>query len=687
MITTKNVTFIGLALIGLVGCATTGTTGTTGRTDPGVDTMWALADTPLDRTAARLDNSTTEHLIWVDTLRDQIVRVDAPRTIENTLAPFSDMRMHLDAAAAESSLFFRVHPDESVRDAAQRGEQAVSKRVTELSLDRELYDAITAVDVHRADAATRFFVAKTIRDFRRKGVDKDAATRAKVEALDAEIVALGQQFAKNIVEDTREVVFDSPADLDGLPQDWIDKHKPADDGKIHVTTDYPDYIPFLTYAHSGDARLALYKKFKDRGYPKNIEVLRGLLEKRHELAQLLGYRNYAEYITEDKMIGSAGNAHAFIEKIVAASREAADRDYLVLLARKKTDDPSATEVGDWEKGYYEELVKAEDYAFDSQAVRPYFDFATVRQGLFDLTGKMFGVKYRQVHGLDLWHDEVTAWDVVEGNKLLGRFYLDLHPRPNKYKHAAQFDYRTGIAGKRLPQAVLVCNFPNPADSEDGVALMEHGEVVTFFHEFGHLLHAIFAGHRKWMGNAGITTEWDFVEAPSQMLEEFCWDVETLQLFAKHYQTGEPIPEGLVTRMKRAGDFGKGMATAHQMFYASVSLQYYDADPSTLDTTKKLIALQKQYSPFNYVEDTHFQCNFGHLDGYSAIYYTYMWSKVIAKDMFSRFTKEGLLNTRTSRDYRRKVLDPGGSKEAAHLVSDFLGRPYSFDAFEEWLNRS
>ncbi|MFQ5413383.1 MAG: M3 family metallopeptidase [Phycisphaerae bacterium] len=673
-------------LVGLLvaGCATTPRLENAGPTAPA---YWALDATPLDRSAAELEVATDEHLAFAKALRAKITSVTGPRTIENTLIPYNEMLMHLDAAEAENGLLARVHPDARVRDVGEAGEQAVAALMTELSLDRELFDAVAAVDVSGADAATQFFVEKELRDFRRSGVDRSDAVRAQVKAVRDEIVKLGLDFGRNTRDDRRVIMLESVADLDGMPQDWIEGHAPGDDGLIRVSTDYPDYIPFITYARNADARLQLYKAFKDRGYPKNIDVLQSLLTKRHELATLLGYAHWADYITEDKMIGSAANAQSFIDKIAEACRAAVDRDYAILLERKRQDVPDAKEVADWEKSYYKELVKSERYAFESQSVRPYFNFKDVRQGLFDLTGKLFGVRYEQVHGLKLWHPEVTAWDVFDGKERLGRFYLDLHPRDNKYKHAAQFGYRTGIAGVRLPQAALVCNFPNPSDSPDGVALMEHAQVVTFFHEFGHLLHTIFAGHLRWMGNSGINTERDFVEAPSQMLEEWCWDVDTLQVFARHYQTGAPIPADLVRRMKSAADFGKGLDTAHQMFYASVSLNYYDRDPATLDTTEKLIELQSKYSPFRYIDGTHFQCNFGHLDGYSAIYYTYMWSKVIAKDMFTRFEREGRFNVKTARAYRHRVLEPGGSKKAAELVASFLGRPYAFDAFEAWLNRS
>jgi thimet oligopeptidase len=217
--------------------------------------------------------------------------------------------------------------------------------------------------------------------------------------------------------------------------------------------------------------------------------------------------------------------------------------------------------------------------------------------------------------------------------------------------------------------------------------MQHEDVVTFFHEFGHLLHAIFAGHTPWMGNSGISSEWDFVEAPSQMLEEWCFNRESLQQFARHHETRAPIPDELVQRLRRASEFGKGLANSHQVFYAAVSLNYYNRDPQGVDTTKLLKELQTKYSAFPYVDDTYFQCNFGHLDGYSAIYYTYRWSLVIAKDLYNKFEKEGVLNTRLARRYRQTILEPGGSKKAAEMIQDFLGRPFAFESFEAWLNRT
>jgi len=664
----------------LSGCATSKSGRTIERNE------WSLARTPLNRSAGMLSNDSVEHLAWAKAWRDRILEVEGPRTIENTLVPYNEMMMRLEASLSENSLLANVHPDAGVRATAEAAEQEARKFQTELELDRDLYDAFVEVDMAGADAETEYLMYKLLRDFRRAGVDRDEATRQRITRLRGELVKLSQQFQRNIREGRREIVLDSPAELAGLPEDWIAKHPGDEQGRVVLTTDYPDYIPFMTYAENADARRRINYEFLNRGYPKNIEVLEKMIAKRAELASVLGYDSWADYAIEDKMMGTADNAHAFIERIMNIARDAMISDLEVLLARKRQDNPGATVIGDWERMYYETKVKNERYAFDPQEARVYFNYPDVLDGLLELTGRLFGVRYRQVHGLNLWHDSVTAWDVYDGGERLGRFYLDMHPRPNKYGHAAQFDYRTGIQGLRLPQAALVCNFPDPADSPDGVALMEHHQVVTFFHEFGHLLHTIFAGHNKWIGTSGIATEWDFVEAPSQMLEEWCFDETALGSFARHHRTGEPIPTDLVRKLNAARDFGKGVYTARQMFYASVSLNYYDTDLEELDTTAMMYELADRYSPFALAEDTHVQCGFTHLDHYSAFYYTYMWSLVIAKDLLSRFEQEGLLNERTARAYRRAVLDPGGSKPAAELVADFLGRPYSFAAFKEWLNR-
>ncbi|ACG71667.1 Thimet oligopeptidase [Anaeromyxobacter sp. K] len=598
-----------------------------------------------------------------------------------TLEAFDAAFAALSEAASRASLARNVHPDPALRDAAEAAEREVDALSTELSLDRGLYDALAGLDPSGLDAATRHLVEKSLRDFRRAGVDRDDATRARVKALREELVRVGQEFGRNIKDDVRRLEVE-PAALDGLPEDWRRAHAPGPNGRVTLTTDNTDYVPFLTYARSAAAREALWRLYRLRGHPRNLEVLSRMLARRADLARLLGYPSWAAYVTEDKMIGSEGAAADFIERIAGAAEARMRRDHAQLLERKREDSPGADRVDPWDSAWLQERVKAERYGFDSQSVRPYFEYQRVKQGVLDVTGRIFGIAYRRAPDAPVWHPEVEAWDVIEDGALLGRVYLDMHPRDGKYKHYAQFTLASGQAGRRLPEGVLVCNFPRPAAGAP--ALMEHGDVRTFFHEFGHLLHHVLGGHTRWAGQSGVATEWDFVEAPSQMLEEWVWDPEVLATFARHVETGEPIPAELVARMKAADEYGKGLMVRQQMFYAATSLELHRRDPAALDTTALVAELQERYTPFRHVPGTYFHESFGHLDGYSAIYYTYMWSLVIAKDLLGPFREAGLLDPAPARRYRRAVLEPGGSKPAADLVKDFLGRPHAFDAFAAWL---
>jgi thimet oligopeptidase len=612
---------------------------------------------------------------------ERLKALPAPRTPREALEIFDEATAALSDASARASVVRHSHPDEVMRKAAETAEQQLEMLATEISLDRGVYDVIASLDISGEDAPTRKWVEKLLRDFRRAGVDRDEATRNRVKELQEELVRIGQEFDRNIREDVRTVEL-PPSALDGLPEDYVRSHPPGPDGKVRITTDYPDLVPFMTYAKDGSAREQLWRANRARAYPKNVEVLQNLLTRRHELATLLGYANWAAYATEDKMIRSERNAGDFIEKIAAASEERCRRDYQVLLERKRKDMPGAIRVDPWDQAYLDDRVKAEQYSFDSQSVRPYFEYTRVKQGVLDITSRLFGVSYRRLTDAPVWHPDVEAYDVFQGQTQVGRFYLDMHPRADKYKHAAQFTLATGKQNHRLPEAVLMCNFPKPGAEP---ALMQHSDVETFFHEFGHLLHHLFGGHTPWAGLSGVRTEWDFVEAPSQMLEEWARDVASLQSFAKHYQTNEPLPADVIQRMKKADDFGKGLWVRQQMFYAALSLELYRREPKGLDATAVVRELQSKYTPFPYVEGTYFHLSFGHLDGYSAIYYTYMWSLVIAKDLFTVFQDKGLLNPEPAQAYRRAVLEPGGSKDAAVLVKDFLGREYDFRAYETWLN--
>ena len=627
-----------------------------------------------ERVQRRLDAARTD--------LEELLGVRAPRSIENGLTLYDRILVHLDAAGCEPALLERVHPQAEVRAAAEEATRAVDKFATALSLNRDVFEALKAIDASAADAATQYFLKRTLRDYRRAGVDRDDATRKRIQELREELTLIGQEFERNIQSETRSIRVE-PAALEGLPDDYVRAHAPGDDGRVTITTDYPDYVPFMAYSRSGAARRELFLEFRRRGYPKNLEILERMLVRRHELAGILGYASWAAYATEDKMIGSDVAARTFIERIATIASDRAERDYAALLAAKRRDDPAATSVAEWEKDYYERLVKASDYAFDPQSVRPYFAYESVKQGVLDLSARLFGIEFRRGANVETWAAEVETYDVYENGKQLGRFHLDMHPRQDKYKHAAQFTLIHGVADRQLPEASLVCNFPRPGPNDPG--LLEHDDVETFLHEFGHLLHTLFAGRQKWLGVSGITTEWDFVEAPSQMLEEWARDTRVLQTFAVHHETGERIPEELVARLRRANEFGKGAFVRQQMFYAALSLGLHDRDPQGVDTTAFVREMQRRYSMYDHVDGTYFQLSFGHLDGYSALYYTYMWSLVIAKDLFSRFNRSNLMDQAVARAYRDAVLAPGGSAPAAQLIQDFLGRSFGFEAYQAWLD--
>jgi thimet oligopeptidase len=635
------------------------------------------------RDPAGLDRAVDGRIAEAKAAVERMLKVRGKRTIANTLQPFDDAVMALGIAGSQAGLAAQVSPDSAIRATAEAAGRRIDAYDTELSLDRRLYDALLAIDASKADAATRTYLDKTLLEFRLAGVDKDDATRRHIQALQESLTITSQAFSRNIRSDKRTIEA-TPAELAGLPQDFIERHKPNADGKVTLTMEYPDAIPVLTYATSDSLRHRMYMSYNNRAYPQNMAVLDSMLARRQRLANLAGYATWADHITANKMVGTAARASAFIDQVVEASGKRAEAEYQVLLGRLRQVDPTATVVQPWQSTWLSEQVRKENYDFDSQSMRPYLPYKQVRQGVLDVNARLFGVEFRPRTDVAVWHPSVECFEMFEGGKLVGRFYLDMHPRADKYNHAAQFGVRTGVAGRAIPEAALVCNFPGGDANDPG--LMEFDDVETFFHEFGHLVHSLFAGRGPWAGVGGTRTERDFVEAPSQMLEEWARDPAVLATFAKHHETGAAIPAELVQRMRRANEFGKALGVRRQMVYARTSLSFYDRPAAEVNTTQLIADITRRYQPFPYVEGTHFQTAFGHLDGYSAVYYTYMWSLVIAKDLFSQFDEKNLLAPAVAKRYRDTVLAPGGSKPAAQLVQDFLGRPFDFRAYQAWLSR-
>jgi len=417
--------------------------------------------------------------------------------------------------------------------------------------------------------------------------------------------------------------------------------------------------------------------YGNRAYPQNKEILEQLMAKRYELAQLIGFKNHAELVTSDKMVGSPERVSGFLEELKEYTTEANDRDYNMLLERLRQDQPDAERVEAWQSTYIAEKVRSEKFQVDSKEIREYFNYDNTRDGILTMVQDLFQVQIRPWQ-TGTWQEDVESYELLDGDRVLGRFYLDMHPREGKYQHAAMFPLVNGIEGVQLPVAALICNFPS------GTELMQHSQVVTFLHEFGHLIHWMFAGHQPWSNVSGIATEWDFVEAPSQMLQEWVWNYETISLFAKN-SAGEVIPEELMNKMIAARDFGLGSGTRRQLSLAAMSLNLYSQDPANVDLDELVARMSREYTHYETIPGTHFYANFGHLNGYSAIYYTYQWSLAIATDMFTRFEDQGLRNVEVAGAYRDIVLGGGGIRPAAEMVKEFLGRDISFKPYADRLS--
>jgi thimet oligopeptidase len=638
---------------------------------------------------AGLEKWVQERLARQRELIDALLAVQGPKTLENTLRPYDDAVATLSATGSLASLLDSVFPDKAVRDKARELTQVVAEAATALSLNQDVYRALVAVELSVADPGTAHYVSQTLLNYRLAGVDKDDDTRAHLRELSDKATEVSLTFAKHVQENVNRVEVRDPAELEGLPQDYIRNHPPDEKGVITLTTDFPDMQPVMTFATNADLRLRMFLAYNTRAYPANRQLLLDLLAVRQEVATILGFASWADLATANQMMGSAAKMKNFIGQLEQASRAGAKKEYEMVLAFARSRQPGLTALKSSDRGYWYEQYRRHAFDFDSQSVRPYFPYAAVEQGILDTAARLFHVSFQRNREVAVWHPQVSAWDVHDRGRLVGRFYLDMHPREGKDKWFSAAPLIPGIAGRQLPEVALICNFPGgKAEGSDGRAsdpgLMQYSDVVTFFHEFGHLMHAILGGQQAWAGVSGIATEGDFVEVPSQMLEEFFHDPQLLASFAHHYQTREPIPPALVERMNRASAFGRADGVRTQLFYTSYALDVHNLPPQSLDPDALLEQGYKRMMPYEWVDGNRMYSSFTHLVGYSSNYYTYMFDKVIALDFFGQFDRSNLLEGPTAMRYRRAILEPGGSKPGTQLIEDFLGREQRMDAFAEWV---
>ncbi len=621
----------------------------------------------------------------VKTEIDKVVSIpDEERNYENSLLAVDDIRAMFADVYTTIYLLSSTHSDSLIRNTALESRVTLAKFDNEIELSEDLYKSVKAYsnteEAKSLEGYKAKFLKETLEEYERNGFALSPEKREELKAINDEISKYSNEFSQNISTFKDELIVDDSG-IDGLPEDYR-KARLQEDGTYKIDMSYPSVGPFFRLSNSEQARKDLVMKFNNRAYPENIEVLQNLLRKRKEMAELLGHKTYSEYQLQSRMAKTPETVWEFENELKKALREKSQKDYDELLAMKKTMVPDAEKINGWERSYYNDKLMKEKYQLDSEKVKEYFELDDVLSGLFTITQTLFDVEYREVEDPSVWHEEVRMFEVIKDGQIKGRFYLDLFPRDNKYGHAACFQLRNGKMtpqGYKIPTASLVCNFPRP--TEDKPSLMPHGQVRTFFHEFGHVLHHMMTTADLY-SQSGTNVSRDFVEAPSQIFENWTWNYEALKMFSRHYETGEVLPQDLFDKMLAAKNVGSGMSASGQVFLGTFDLTLHDKyDPDGEKTTTDVLKeVQKEISLIDYVEGTHFHTAFGHLNGYASSYYGYLWSKVYAQDMFSVFDENGILDTETGIRYRDIILASGSSKDELELVKEFLGREPNNEAF-------
>jgi thimet oligopeptidase len=628
-----------------------------------------------------------------------IVAVPAEkRDFANTVGAIDDLIARLELDSNMTMFMQYVSPDADERAKGKKAEEDWQAWLIEFGKDEDLYRAVKEYsDTNPAlDPGQKRLLEHTLRDYRRAGMSLPPNLRTKLTEIEKELSQLSIAFEENIREDATKL-FLSDRELAGMPEDYLSSLERTGDLYM-VGMSYPEFVPIQDLCDVEETRHKTWLAYKRRGGEKNVDVLQKILAKRAEAANLLGYDHPADFEIEVRMAKDADTVMAFYGRLRPLVRKKAliDYDELVTAKRAKTANRRA-ELYPWDASYYQEIVRKEKYAVDSEKVREYFPIERVVDGLFSITQSLYGLEYRDVTagartaGEPLWHEDVSKYEVWDRatQQMLGVFYVDLHPRDNKYNHAAQW----GLAQHKVwadgtvtkPIAALVCNFTKP--TSDKPSLLTHDEVETFFHEFGHCLHTILSESRFWRFS-GTGVERDFVEAPSQMFENWVWDADVLETFARHYETGEPFPTQLLDGMIRARHLGSGMLAERQFFYGIFDMTCHVDPEGDVDTTQLAHDLWggggsgvELYAP---VPETFFHASFGHLTGYQAGYYGYQWSLVYACDMFQRFKELGMLDPKAGMYYRKKILARGGTTDGIELVKDYLGREPDMRAYLEHL---
>lgn len=622
---------------------------------------------------------------------DAIVAIpDNERTFDNTARALDTIYSNYYIQGAAIATIMYVSPDDAVRDAAKSAEVKISQAGVDIfGQNLKLYKAFkayyeTTAQIEQLTAAQRYFVDEAMSDFKRSGLDLPEETRVKVTQLQKELSQLCTTFENNVNADA-SFIEAMQEELAGTDADLLSGLKRTDDGKYKVGVDYPTFFAVMEHCTVQDTRKRLYKKMLNKAYPANMDVLNQIIEKRDQLAQLLGYKSYAHLNIDDEMAQSPEIAEAFICELVAKAQKKNDLEF----ERLKADLPPSVALSPegkmypWNGMFAKAWYKKKHFQLDERQVSEYFPMQQTIDRLLTIYQNFFDVTMHQEPINCLWVEDLTLITVhnKKDNQLLGYLILDLYPRANKYGHACHIGIAPALTtqeGLRIPSfSVVIANLPKPAG--DKPALLKRSDAETFFHEFGHALHAIF-GSCELASHSGTRVKKDFVEMPSQMLEEWLCDKDILKYVTGHYKTGEPLPDNIIDTIIAQKNFSSGGFVLGQSNSALFSLRCFGPGgcKDTEALQRELHAFTSKHSVFD--PEAHHQASFGHLTGYGARYYGYLWSKVFALDLFEHIKQFGLMNPEIGTVYAQKVIGKGGSEHPMNLLKDFLGREPNQEAF-------
>ncbi|KAI8048092.1 thimet oligopeptidase 1 [Syncephalis plumigaleata] len=639
-----------------------------------------------------LGNNIIEHSRKV---YDSVAAVsDADSNFHTVIRPLAELENWSSAEENVVTFLQYVSADKALRDVSMEVDKQLQEFSIESGMRVDLYKRVQAARANTpADASDlsdedRRLFDKIELDFKRNGLALSEGDREKLKEIKQQLAKLSIDFSRRINEDVTSIAVDE-AELDGMPKDWIEGLAKNDAGQRIVTMKYPDFFPLMKLCKVEETRKKVFFTNETRCH-ENVATLEEAIKLRKEAAKLLGYDNHAAFKLEVKMAKNVPAVTSFLSDLRKRLYVLAEKELEVLRDVKKREKESLGQTTDgqinaWDFSYYSRMLKEEKYNVNDELVKEYFSMASVTDGMLKIYETVLGLKFKEIHSPPVWHPDVRMFEVADAacNEVIGHFYLDLHPRDGKYTHAACFGLRPGCENKNglrtLPAAAMVANFSKP--TADKPSLLKHDEVTTFFHELGHVMHQI-CSKVYWARFHGTAVERDFVEAPSQMLENWCWDAATLEKLSAHYvRKNEPLPKELIQKMVEAKNLNAGLLNLRQIFFGTFDMTLHSSD-EVLDSTEQWSKIREEVTLIKNMPNTWGASTFGHImGGYDAGYYGYLWSEVFSADMFfSRFEKEGVENPKTGMDYRNHILKPGGSIDGDQMLRNFLGRDPTMDAF-------